>query len=355
MKPTNALKNDLTSLKPGHDQGPVQTVGFGAPEIIALALSCLWLALAAMFFLFLEPAKTPGDFDPSVFVMTLLSVFMPIALIWVGASGAKSSRIIRAENVRLQASVDAVHRAYDNAQSTASPPRDTHISALEKRLEQIAETQRSTETLLAQITAAGTDSTNARARVAPRPLVTRQDTDKAQDPERQASLALGPDTAASALPISIEDFIRAMHFPESEDDKVGFRALKMALRDPKVSGLVRSSQDVLTLLSEDRIYMDDLSPDRARAEIWRKFAHGERGRAIASLGGVRDRTSLTVTAGRMRQDPVFRDTAHHFLRKFDKTFAEFETMANDAEIIALSETRTARAFMLLGRVAGTFD
>ncbi|MFT6104863.1 MAG: hypothetical protein ACJA1E_001289 [Paracoccaceae bacterium] len=353
MKPTNALKYDLTSLKPGHDQGQVQTVGFGAPEIIALVLSCLWLALAAMFFLFLEPAETPGDFDPSVFVMTLLSVFMPIALIWVGASGAKSTRIIRAENARLQASVDAVHRAYNDAQSTASPPRDTHISTLEKRLEQIAETQRSTEALLAQITAAGTDATRGRA--APRSPVTRQDTDKAHDPERQASLALGPDTAASSPPISIEDFIRAMHFPESENDKIGFRALKMALRDPKVSGLVRSSQDVLTLLSEDRIYMDDLSPDRARAEIWRKFAHGERGRAIASLGGVRDRSSLTVTAGRMRQDPVFRDTAHHFLRKFDKTFAEFETMANDAEITALSETRTARAFMLLGRVAGTFD
>ena len=36
-------------------------------------------------------------------------------------------------------------------------------------------------------------------------------------------------------------------------------------------------------------------------------------------------------------------------------FAEFEVDASDSEISALSETRTARAFMLLGRVAGTFD
>ena len=101
--------------------------------------------------------------------------------------------------------------------------------------------------------------------------------------------------------------------------------------------------------------MDDLRPDRARPEIWRQFAQGTRGRAVAPLGGVRDRTSLALAAGRMKQDPIFRDAAHHFLRLFDKTFAEFETRASDAEISGLSDTRTARAFMLLGRVAGTFD
>ncbi len=34
--------------------------------------------------------------------------------------------------------------------------------------------------------------------------------------------------------------------------------------------------------------MDDLRPDRAKPEVWRKFAKGERGRTIAGLGGVRD-------------------------------------------------------------------
>ena len=101
--------------------------------------------------------------------------------------------------------------------------------------------------------------------------------------------------------------------------------------------------------------MDDLKPDRARPELWRKFASGERGRSIAALGGVRDRSSLALTAGRMREDPVFRDAGHHFLRTFDRTIAEFERNATDAELADLSETRTARAFMLFGRVTGTFD
>ena len=57
----------------------------------------------------------------------------------------------------------------------------------------------------------------------------------------------------------------------------------------------------------------------------------------------------------MKKDPVFRDAVHHFLRHFDRTFMDFERNATDADIVALANTRTARAFMLLGRAAGTFD
>ena len=53
--------------------------------------------------------------------------------------------------------------------------------------------------------------------------------------------------------------------------------------------------------------------------------------------------------------PIFRDAAHHFLRRFDQTISGFAERATDADLAALSDTRTARAFMLLGRVAGTFD
>ena len=82
-------------------------------------------------------------------------------------------------------------------------------------------------------------------------------------------------------------------------------------------------------------------------------AHGQICRCFGR--GVRDRWSLALTADRMKQSPIFRDAAHHFLRRFDHSFAGFETRASDADIGAFSDTRTARAFMLLGRVAGTFD
>ena len=112
---------------------------------------------------------------------------------------------------------------------------------------------------------------------------------------------------------------------------------------------------MLTLLAQDGIYMDDLTPDRARPDLWRRFAAGERGRTVAGLGGIRDRSCLALTGQRMREDPVFRDAAHHFLRSFDRAFAAVEPRAADEDIQALSDTRTARAFMLVGRVAGTFN
>jgi hypothetical protein len=46
---------------------------------------------------------------------------------------------------------------------------------------------------------------------------------------------------------------------------------------------------------------------------------------------------------------------HHFLRKFDFAFTEFAETATDEDLILFGETRSARAFMLLGRIAGTFD
>ena len=57
----------------------------------------------------------------------------------------------------------------------------------------------------------------------------------------------------------------------------------------------------------------------------------------------------------MRQEAIFRDATHHFLRAFDKTFSGMVEHLSDQDIIAMAETRTARAFMLLGRVAGMFD
>ena len=76
-------------------------------------------------------------------------------------------------------------------------------------------------------------------------------------------------------PVTPADFICALHFPNNDQDKEGFRALRAALEDPATRPLIRAAQDVLTLLSQDGIFMDDLNPDRARPEIWRKFAKGE--------------------------------------------------------------------------------
>ena len=156
-------------------------------------------------------------------------------------------------------------------------------------------------------------------------------------------------------PLSHEDFVRAANFPHSSEDRVGFTVLRLALENDKTSPFIRAAQDILTLLSQEGIYMDDLDPEKTRAETWRHFGQGKRGKDIASLGGIRDRKILEKVSQRMRDDVVFRDAVHHFLRKFDLVFTEFCEDANDDNLTLFAETRSGRAFMLLGRIAGTFD
>lgn len=309
-------------------------------EVAALVLSGLWLVLAAVFFLFLAPPMPGGG--ALGFLLTMLVVFLPVAMIWVAAMAARSARVMREESQRLQAAIDAIRQAYV-AQSQRVPATADEPSVARK-LDEIAAAQRKTETTLATFSSSRQPEP---VRLAPPP--------PAPDEDSQVVLALGTPAEALSAPLSRADFIRALNFPETADDKAGFDALRKALKDRPTALLVQAAQDVLTLLSQDGIYMDDLRPDMARPEVWRSFAGGARGRAIAALGGIRDRSSLALTAARMKQDPIFRDAAHHFLRRFDWMFSDFAETASDQDISALSDTRTARAFMLLGRVAGTFD
>ena len=314
-----------------------------AIEIIALSLSAVWLLGAAVFFLTLPTEASAEDTTNTSlrFMMTMLAVFMPVGMIWVAATAARSSKIMREESQRLQSAIDAIRHAYivqsQSGRITAEP-------SVARKLEEIAAAQRKTETALATFTSSREAQSARAAATEPAPHI-----------DEQTTLPLGTTAEDMAPSISREEFIRAINFPETAEDTVGFNALRRALKDRAVAGLVQAAQDVLTLLSQDGIYMDDLRPDMASPEVWRQFAQGTRGRQIAALGGVRDRSSLALASGRMREDPIFRDAVHHFLRRFDKSFTQFESEASDTEISELANTRTARAFMLLGRIAGVFD
>lgn len=319
-------------------------------DIIAAVLSLLWVGTVAGFWFFIGISSddgTPG-FNPMTFVMTMVSILLPIGLIWVASAGSKTARVMREEAARLQTSIDAMRHAYVSQQQAAG---QMVKPSLENQLKEIAASQKQTESTIATFA-----SRREHVTVPPSTSKPALGAKTAPVPEDgQATLALGSPEGELRDPITIAEFIRALNFPENEDDIEGFRTLRRALDDRDVAKMIRASQDILTLLSQDGIYMDDLRPDRPRAETWRRFAGGERGPAVAGLGGIRDRSCLALAGGRMKQDPVFKDAAHHFLRQFDTVLTEFEANATDQELVEMGETRTARAFMLLGRIAGTFD
>jgi hypothetical protein len=305
----------------------------------------LWAAAAAglawvLFVLWLARGGAPGG-TGAMPLITLLAAVLPVVL--AGGVALVMARLadLGAETDRLRASVDALRQAYlAQAQAQGSGARST----VEAKLDEIARVSRKTQTTLAMFT-------SIRQAAEPQPAPSAPPPPEGEQP----GLALVPPPPPPPQALSVTDFVRALNFPENAEDREGFAALRRALADRRVAQIVQASQDVLTLLSQDGIYMDDLTPDRARPELWRRFAKGERGRAVADLGGIRDRTSLALTTARMRADTIFRDAVHHFLRKFDQTLADFEPHATDQDMADLAETRTARAFMLLGRATGVFD
>ncbi len=312
-------------------------------DVIAFALTAVWLLGAGMYFLFVP---TPAETSPGTFIVGLLAIVLPIALIWIGASVAKSTQVMREEAARLQAAIDGMRIAYVNQAQAAGMGVKPSV---ERKLDEIANQARKTQNTVSKFAEAQEEAERRPAIAAPAAVQPEPEVDS------QPALALGAPTAAERPPLSMADFIGALNFPEDENDQDGFRQLRAALAEHESGKLVRAAQDVLTLLSQDGIYMDDLAPDRSRPEIWRKFANGERGQSISSLGGIHDRSSLALAAGRMRSDAVYRDAVHHFLRQFDKTLAQILPRATDEEISKLADTRTARAFMILGRATGTFD
>lgn len=310
-------------------------------EVIAVGCGFGWLFFAGIVFLIWPPVRVVGaGFDSLSFLLMILVVLIPLLMIWVAISVSRACRTMQTEAVWARVALDGVRQSIhaDKTQKTVAEPD------VEKKLDAIVQATKNTETALTSFASRREVSRLIVPKAAPNPATASQRT-----------LPLGTSAEELDPPLERPDLIRSLNFPDNENDTEGFAALRRALRDRGARKLVQAAQDVLTLLSQDGIYMDDLRPGAPDADVWRRFAKGERGPSIDTLGGVRDRSSLALTTGRMREDTIFRDTVHHFLRKFDHMLVTFEEHANDTDMIALADTRTARAFMLLGRATGTFD
>ena len=170
---------------------------------------------------------------------------------------------------------------------------------------------------------------------------------------RQRSLALVVEDPEGQLDRGA--FLRALNFPEDDRDAEGFAAMRRALKDREARKVIQAAQDVLTLLSRDGIYMEDIAPPAAGADVWRRFAEGRRGAEVAPLVAEVPEPLVEAVAARMRSDGIFRDTALHFIRRFDEMLTRFAAQAEEAELEALGATRSARAFLLMARAGGTFD
>lgn len=332
----------------------------------AIVATLAWLGVVGWWFLAGPGHAAWADGPPdAAAVPAIVAALVPVALIWTLAAMARSTAQLRHELETLR---QVVTTRPDDARAPEPAPTAGQIEGLQAQMARLAEAQRKLDRAVARLegpppapprTATARPKPLALAAAAPGtpPALPAQDgalPPAASPAQEQPRLALAVPAASEHTAVGAEDFLVALNFPVTMDDRDGFRALRLALEDRRFAPLLRAAQDVLTLLSEDGIYMDDLTPDRARPEVWRRFAAGVRSGAVADLGGVRDPAIIDRTVARLRSDPVFRDAVHHFLRRFDRMLEAYAPAASDADLVRLAESRTARAFMLLGRATGIF-
>lgn len=283
--------------------------------VIGAAVSAVWLLMVLVFWL-----AGPSDAPPVGGLARLASVVgvvMPLVLIWIAVGLAQAISALRAEARALRARVE-VMRGGDPARHDPVPATPGLASAAAAR---------------------------ASARPAARPA---PDT---RPESRQTDL---PFEQSAPEPVPPEALVAALNFPDGPDDHTAIAALRTALADPDTARAIRAAQDVITLLASHGIYMDDLDPAPAPPEIWRRFAAGQRGPAVAGLGTITDAAMQELAGALMRGDEVFRDAAHHFLRQYDRMLVRADTQMNDDGLAALAATRSGRAFTLLAQVTGMF-
>ncbi|WP_342069021.1 hypothetical protein [Yoonia algicola] len=316
--------------------------GLARNDALAIAASAVWVVIAAFLFWLTWPDPAPAEgFATAWFVVVVLAIILPAALIWVAVASARALRNLRQELFQTQTSIDRLADMLSTKSAVTEAPATR--AALPAAPPPAESTPAPQATPVSQFASRREVSRLIVPRAAP------------QMPADQPALAFETPPEDIRPPIARPDLIKALHFPNDENDTDGFSALRRALRDRDARKLVQASQDVLTLLSQDGIYMDDLHPAPVSADLWRRFAKGERGKSVDQLGGIRDQAYLSAISRRTREDAIFRDAVHHFLRCYDQFLVTFEDDATDTDLLALAETRTSRAFMLLARTTGTFD
>ena len=167
-------------------------------------------------------------------------------------------------------------------------------------------------------------------------------------PKRQDQLLEDDEKSMFSVPPSI--IIRALNFPESDDDTAGFDALNDAVKEPAIGKLLEDAQKVLEALAEEGIYMETVTPEYARTELWRMHASGAVRQEISTLGSIDDKSLIRHVTEWTKSDGPLLSLSQAMVDQFHIVLHEFARIAEDDELYDLINTRTAKAYILLGSV-----
>ncbi len=145
--------------------------------------------------------------------------------------------------------------------------------------------------------------------------------------------------------------IQALHFADDENDREHVEAVEAALNNEKAADLLQSAYSVLEYLAERGIDADKLATSFSKHEVWRDHAESGNINQIGVLGQVGSDQDVESVATLAVSDLDFKKFAFDFLALVHSFLKSFIPSTEDYEIAALGETRTIRAYVLLGNAA----
>ncbi len=156
------------------------------------------------------------------------------------------------------------------------------------------------------------------------------------------------------IELTWEILLKALNFPDDAKDMIGFEALKIANQNKPIADLLRASEDFLNLLAHQGIYLDDLNFDKPSVEAWRNFSSNELPVSAKKLDCIGIEQHFDKLKARMRSDTIFRDSAFILIRRFDQLMKEKLSEATDQQVFSISNTRTGKAFLIIGKISDIF-
>ena len=125
------------------EAGQPDSGGLTTMDLMAAGLCVVWVGAVVAYVW-----RAPYDAQSLGLVLTLLIVFLPMALIWVALITMRSVRALRREATRLRATLEAMRAAYVQSQQAAAAQAAVK-PRVERKLDELAASAKHTEAVLA--------------------------------------------------------------------------------------------------------------------------------------------------------------------------------------------------------------
>ena len=241
---------------------------------------------------------------------------------------------------------EGLNRGFEEAEQTlqdlggAKPPPPAAVEPEEAGLEPVSAAKQAME----ELSQRGADAVREEAPPSPEPRN-----------EGAGPLSTRPAAEGDSDGVDWAKFVKAANFPDSEDDRETLDALYAVLSDRDAAGLLQAAEDTLSGLADIGLFMEDMIPHHAPAEVWRRYIVENEAAEAMELGGVRDAHAIEDVIAALNDKPDFASTSDKFLKRYEDIIARMFNEGQDAELVVqLADSRSGRAYMLLGRSSGRF-